>query len=743
MVLHKKITRTLLEHKAQYIGSILLIIISSLLFTALNISGVNIQDNLAVFRVNNVVEDASFITQNKIDNVAELEEKFQLILEERKQYDYKFDEQATLRILSETKKVDKYAVVKGHLLQKSREILIDQAFAKAHDLDINDELMLENNLFTIVGFMSTPDYIYPLKSVSDMLKNPETFGVAVIAKNDFSKFQNGLTFYSVKFLDSNKSQFKNYLTRNNIIINWLDKEDNNRITFVDGDVNSAIQMGRILPVAILILTILLVSIILWRLLKTEYTEIGTLYTLGYRKKEILNHYLSYPLIISLVGGIIGTIIGLLLVKPMIELFAAFYNLPVITTKFELTYVVLSLFLPLAFLIPSTIFIINRILKKPPLELMRGGGNKVKINFIERRLHLNRFRFSTKFKIREIVRNIPRTILMVAGIAFATMLLLVGFATKDSMDYLIEKNYKDIYQYNYDYIFNTMQFSDDIGGEKLNLAPYTSQEFKNGEKTFVIYGIEKDASLITFTDQNGNKLSLDQTIITKSLADKMKLKVGDRISVENKLNEKKFSITINKIADSYLADVIYMPLDEFNKLNDLPKGSFVEVISKEWLNIDESILLSYTSKEDIINSYNILIKPLRYMIGVIGFTAFIIGLIVIYVVTSLVIEENKKNISLLKILGYQQRELYSLILNSNTILVIIGFLISIPLLFVSLEQYFNAITAEMNFSFPVKLDEINMVIGFVVIILTYQISKFLNKGKINKISMVDTLKSKAE
>ena len=742
MVLTKKIKRTILEHKAQYIGSIILIIISSMLFSSFIIAGINVKDNLIKFRETHVVEDANFILQQKIENIEELEAKYNLILEERKSYDYAYNKDTTLRILDETEKINKYAVVEGNSLKDNREILIDLGFAKAHDLAVNSTLKIEGSQFKIAGFMTLPDYTYPLKSENEMLKNPDTFGVAVISEDDFSKIGQGYTFYNVKFNQDNKEEFKKFLTENNLILKWLDKKENNRISFIEGDINGTIKTGEILPVTILLLTIVLVSIILWRLLKTEFVQIGTLYALGYRKREIITHYLSYSAVLAFVGATIGTILGGFLVEPLLYAFSSFYNLPVLETVYHPVYLVISFILPFVFLLPATLFIILKVLRMPPLELMRGGGNKTKINIFERNLKLNKLKFKNKFRIREIVRNIPRTSLMILGVTFASMLLLLGFATKDSMDFLIDKNYKDIYQYNNDYIFNSFQTEKPKSGEKASFSPFTSDKL-DSENSFLIYGIEKDARLISLNDLKGNKIDFTNVIITKAFADKFKVNEGDTIEVENKLNSKKFKIEVNKIADSYLGEFIYLPLDEFNQLNGYPDGSYLELMTEEKLNIDDAKLISVTDKNDVINGYKALIEPLRYMIGMIAATAFVIGLIVIYIVTSLMIEENKNNISLFKVLGYSKKELYSLILNSNTILVITGYLISIPLLLVSMDKLFASITAEMNITIPIKLNYLSMLIGFVIIFATYEISKLLNKKKITKVSMADSLKIRAE
>lgn len=740
MVLRKKVKRTILERKALYLGSIVLIMLSTMLFSSLNIAGFNLKGNLESFREGNVLEDDFFILQNPIDDISALEKEYNLILEERYSYDYKVDENTTLRILSETEKINKYAIVAGEPLRNKNEILLDSSFAKVHDIELKSEIKIKGTDYKVVGFMSLPDYTYPLKSENELLRNPNTFGLAVMTKEAVTDFNIGLLFYSVKFTEDNKDKFISYLNQNNYIVHWVNKADNNRIKFIESDISSIIKLGKYLPIAILFMTIILVSIIVWRLLKAEYVEIGTLYALGYRKREILKHYLSYPILISLLGGLLGIILGMLLVEPLLEMYGLFYNLPLIDIEYNLDYLIGSLLLPFLFLLPVTILIIYKVLRLSPLVLMRGGGSKTKINFIERNLKLNRFSFKTKFKIREIIRNLPRTVLLILGVTFASMLYLMGFVMMDSMNYLINNSYDEVYDYNYDYIYNSFQIGTPTEGEALTFSPFTSDKT---DKSIVIYGLQEDAELIKLRDLEGNLIDLNNTIVSKSLADKIELKEGDELKVKNKLNSKEFTVKVDKVADYYLGDYIFMPIDTFNSLNGYPENSYLEVYSKKELNISEDKLLMKNEKEDLLNSFETMLEPLNYMIGIIGLFAFIIGLIVMYVVTSLLIEENKLNISLFKVLGYKKKEIYSLIFGSNIILIIIGYLLSIPILFTSLNKFFTIITEEMNVAIPIRINEKNLIIGFILIYITYLVSNALNKKRVNKIQMTDVLKSRAE
>lgn len=501
------------------------------------------------------------------------------------------------------------------------------------------------------------------------------------------------------------------------------------------------QVSASMPVAILLLTCILTGIVMWRMLKRESIIIGTLYAFGYNKKQIQNHYLRYPIIIALIGGIIGTILGALALRPMISVMVSFFNMPVGAITYSVKYIVMSILLPAIFLSAAGYLVVRKALKSSPLELIRGGKENNKVGFIEKNLRIDKLKFSTKFKIREQLRSIPRSAFLLFGVMLATMLLLVGFAAKSSLDKLTQEGFEEAFKYNYAYVFNSIQQGNPAAGEAFSELPFILESDNNMNIT--VYGVTNNSRYVTFKDKSGSRLSTDKIIVTRQLADKLKVKPQDTIKVINKFDSKMYSITIDSIAESYVGNYIYVPLTTFNSMKSLPSGSYMGLWSESKLDIPEDKLLVTVTKEDIRNAFSATTAPIQTVVGTMAFMSFIIGLIVIYVVTSMIIEENKENISLMKVLGYRKKEVYSLILNSSAFLIVLGYILGIPLLLVSLDAMFKSLTAEMSISLPITISYSYLIIGFVIIYGTYEISKFLSKKKVNRISMNEVLKSRLE
>ncbi len=748
MIINKKIMRTMLESKSQYFGSLALIIISCLLFTMFHLLSNNLSGITSSFEKKYVQEDADLMTDQALANLEELESEFNVTLEEGRTFDYSLPEDKVIRVFSENVKVNIPAVIKGSALKEDHDLLIDPSYAKANSLNLGDTLKIYDETFQISGFMSLPNYIYPLKSEGDILTDSRHFGVAVIGKNAFHSLNKGYGFYALKYNgEENRygtamSRLKDYFRNENInILNWVNAEANLRITFVQTKLNGIDRVSTAMPTAILLLSCILTGIVMWRLLKREAPIIGTLYALGYRKKQIQNHYLRYPLLIGITGGIIGTILGVIALRPMIAVMVAYFNMPVGDVDISVKYLVTSIFLPVIFLSAAGYFVVNKALKNSPLELMRGGNTNQKTGFLEKHLKLDKLRFSTKFRIREQLRSIPRSAFLLLGVAIATMLLLIGFAAKSSLDYVMKDGFEQAFKYNYHYVFNTLKQGAPPEGEAFSEALFSAKS--NDNMNLAVYGVSPYSRYITFKDKSGSKLTTDQVIITRPLADKLKVKPGDTVQIAGRADSKEYGITIDSIAETYVGNYIYVPLSQFNSMFQYPEGSYFGLWSTNKLDIPETQLLTALSVDDMKNAFDSMTQPIQAAVGTMAFISFLIGLIVLYVVTSMVIEENKETLSLMKVLGYRKKEVYSMVLNSSSYLVLAGYLLGIPLLFASVGSMLHSLTQDMSIALPLKIDSIYLIAGFIIIYLTFEISKGLSRKKVNQISMNEILKSRLE
>ena len=187
----------------------------------------------------------------------------------------------------------------------------------------------------------------------------------------------------------------------------------------------------------------------------------------------------------------------------------------------------------------------------------------------------------------------------------------------------------------------------------------------------------------------------------------------------------------------------MPIDQFNEINEYPEGSYISLISNDKLNINKEKILNVLDADDQQKGYKEYTKTFKSLINIVSIIAFIIGVVVINIIITISVEENKNNISMMKVLGYHNKKIISLMIRYNIFIVIAAYLLSVPIIKYLIKQLFDILGESMNAVIPVKLYSHNVLIGFLIILLTYEVSKFISVRRVFKISMVDSLKSKNE
>jgi putative ABC transport system permease protein len=744
MALNKRIKRVFLENKAQYIGSIVLIILSTYAFTLMNQFALNFERLVSEFQAEYLQEDAAFTTESEIDDLPALESAADALIEEGLTFDVTLVEGQTLRLFSHNNKVNIPAILEGTGLSSSGQLLLGQYFATANDYEIGDQIQILDRTFTVVGFMTRPNFIYPVQSESDLLPQP-IFGTAVISQEDFAAFDQAGTFYAVKFNNADQNplarsiQFRELLSSRGInIIQWTDIEDNRRVSIVRAEVQILNLVSKAVPSAVLLLGTIMVCVVIWRMIKREAPIIGALYALGYKREEIYRHYLLFPLLIAIVGGIIGTIAGTFLVRFMVSFMVTVFIVPLTGIELNPPVLVISPLLPIILLGASGFLVIRKELQHSPVELMRGKEDENKINFLERALKLERFRFATKFTIRQQLRSLSRVAFLLVGVAVATMLLLWAFFLQSSTEFLTE-GVAAVYDFEYEYTFPELRYDPlPEGAEPFAAALFLPDA--NASHDFHVTGIAPDTTMVTLVDESGNRLRTDQVLITKPLADQLNVTDGGTVNIVRKLDGRTFSLKIDRVADNYEGNFIFLPLADFNETFDMPPGSYLGAFSNVELDLPADETYNVVTLAEKIAGIEELLATVAAMIGLLAVIAFGISVIVIYVVTSLLVEENKDIIALMKIFGYRKKEINSLILNSSIIVVVIGYLIGIPLtlsavgvLIQTMEETVGLTLPPATFSLPYLL------IGLVVVMLSYELSKRMCRRKVNAVSMSEALK----
>ena len=747
MVLRKRVWRMIKKNKGRYIGIVILILVGSLYFTAATGISTTLENMVVGFAEEYRQEDLTFSTDKPIQDIAALEEESGALIEAYRQYDVKLPN-GELRLLSPGTKVNIPAVTSGRGLENPGDILLDPHFCQTQGLTIGGQIELNGKTFRIVGTMAVPNYVYIIKNLRDVLPT-SGFGIGIVSGADLSAFpeasNEAVTVYGARFqdrknIDAQTTKLHGLLSQKGYSLSeWLDSENNMRVNMPWGNISSMKSMSFPVATAFFLLSCLIVGVMIMRTVKSDGVVIGTLYAQGYRRRELTRHYMTIPVLLSAVGGLAGTLLALPCVRPVVNSMLASYILPDKGNTFSPLNLALAVLVPVALIGLSSFLAIRRILRKTAVDLMKGDEQKAKVNFIERALRLDRLQFNTKFRIREQVRSIPRLLFLVLGVSAASMILLFGFTYNYSMDVVMDKGSITRYQYPLEYNFKEIQNLQERAVPK-GAEPYNALRcYPEGRESveFYLVGMEPDSIGFKVNDMQGNALSRDQVNISSPLASRLKLTEGDTIRFVNKLDGKSYSLAIDGIVEAYGEQFVYMPFDEFNRMTGQPVGSYSTVLSSHEIDFDESLLSGVMDARNP-EAYEDLNALTTLIVTSVTALAVLIAVIILFLVTSLMIDENRNTISLLKIFGYRGKEVTNLILNSSTPAVFVGFWLGLPFMLAFGNVLYGYVAEITNMLIPMTVNPLYVLISFALIFAVYEITKRLCGRKLAKISMSEAL-----
>lgn len=680
-----------------------------------------------------------FYTLKPVD-IKKLEEKFGLVLQEHHTFDYELG-QKVIRFFDVAEKVNR-PYIEPETKLKRGEIALNYSFCKANGIEIGDYINIRGKKFKVVGYAYLPNYVYVIQSDQDLLPDPKVFGIGLMNYEDMKEL--GVKFksyyYSATGGPEDLSALQSELNRDYGLLNFLEKKEDLRIITTELKMQTAEPMIYAFTTILVLVSSFLLFLVITRTIRAMHYEIGTLYALGFTGKELLAALMRFPLIIWISGSLPGFIAGLFSSKSLVEFYLSYFEIPLVRQFSPAQEALAGVLIPGIFMFAATYLAVRSFLGLGPVEIIRGETSKapgrgLRFSFVER------FSFKRRLMLKHALMNISRELLLVFGVAFATFLLLYVVVAQAAFTRLINKTYGEDFKYSYVYFFNDIQFENIYPeAERFNLMP---SEAANGDVKIQIYGIEKDTELINLRDEKGRKLQPDGLIVTRPVADKLNLKVGDTIKLKSKILGKEFTFEVKGIANIYAGNHGYLSLENFNRTFGYPEGAFIGLYSQKKLPVSEEKLASVLDKDHLIKAFNASMDTLKSTIQIMGAVAFFFALSIVYVLSSLTISENRKPISLFKILGYKERELSAIFLGFNKYSFLAGFLLGLPAYSSFIGYLYRELLKSVDFAIDMKVGAAELAASFLILALVFVISNWLSLRKIFKIQAAEILKEQMD
>jgi putative ABC transport system permease protein len=739
MILNKRIKRNIKGNISFHVSAFLLTAISVSLLVILTTVGYMIKISVSSIMESNNVEDAEFATTELINNekISWMEEEFNIFLERMRYVDVDSDNY-TLRVFSETEKINTYELLEGEPLSSDREILISRDFSLAHDIQIGDSIEINDNSHTVVGIAVRPDYLHALKDTSDVGLEKEKFGVAIVLSSVLDEIGDENNYYAIKYNEANDTTIRKFISSEFNPTSYTSAAANRRINNPRTMGDEILSNTSVIIPVMFIMVMAIIAIVIGRMAKKEQKQIGTLSALGYKKRELCFHYVNFAVFPAITGAIFGVLFSLIILKPACLYFAN--NLEQLNYNITppLFIIVLSFLIPAVLYGMTAYLTVKRLLKKNTAILLSGNASvKTKI----RKIFVNsKMKFQSKFQLRSLMKNKIRSLAVLIGLLIGSVLILTGFIALDSTNTMIDTRIDSSGDYEYEYFLNTMESDNLITGEKALSYRF---EVEGYNSLLMMVGIRENSKYPVLKCKSGQPIEYGNYYISNVGAEYYGISAGDELTLYHPLTLESVTITIADIIDDNSRGILYTSTENVAEILNVSEKSYNTILTDNELNIPEEKIIMFSSKGIIKEQMKQLLSTVYSLLGMILFFGVLLSMITTYLIVNMLVEENKNNISMLKVLGYRPKEINKLVLNTNHILLPIGFIISIPFSQQLAAAIFRGNIESMgNYIEPV-VSAWSVLLSFIILCVSYFLSLFFLKRKVYKVDMVESLKDNRE
>lgn len=535
---------------------------------------------------------------------------------------------STLRIYQNREEVDKVFLMEGVFPESKDEIAIDRMYADNNGLKVGEAGLHYNYSWT---YDRAPSNEREEKEMAE--------------------------------------EFMEALSEKGVLTNYVPQYLNQAIKFTDEDMGS----DRIMFVTFLYIVIAIIAFVFAvttsNMITKEATVIGTLRASGYTKGEIIRHYMALPVLVTLVSAVVGNILGYTaFLKVAINIYYTNYSLPTFVTVWNADAFIKTTVIPVMLMIAINYVIIASKMGLSPMKFLRRDLSK--------RQKKKAFKLNTKigimkrFRLRIIFQNMPNYVTLIVGIFFANVIMILGMAFPALLTHY-QESISDSIISNYQYVLKTEVETE--GAEKYSAASLATIEGRLKSESVSLFGISTESEYLSLD------LEDDKVYISSSLSEKFGVSEGESITLKEEYGDKEYSFDVAGIYDYSAGIAVFMSQEFFNETFGYDEGYFNGYLSDEKIeDIDEMFIATVITEDDINKMSRQLNASLGGVFDIFFWFGLVMFVLIIYLLSKLVIEKNAQSISMTKILGYSNKEISKLYVMSTSLVVIISFIVTMPI-----------------------------------------------------------------
>lgn len=499
------------------------------------------------------------------------------------------------------------------------------------------------------------------------------------------------------------------------------------------------------------IAILVIATSMGRMVEQQRTQIGTMNALGLKRHKIMLHYISFSLVVSVVGVVLGLLAGTLWGSPaVIGMFANWYIVPGLHSVFHPMYFIIAAGI-VAVCVLASYMSCRKLLRIKPAEALRPAApKKGKSCIFEKLPFWEKLSFTSQYNLRDISRAKLRSFMCVIGTAVGMLLMVYAVGCNELLGSMVEINFNRVSAGEYQIKFSEDAKTEDVDamaeeldGEVVMVNQIEVAKKKNApseEKKKETITVLEGKNLYNILDLNNQveNLTPGTVGISRKLAEDLHVERGDTIYWHLYSKNTWYEAEVGTIYRSLESQGIAYLREDYEKTGAEYTPGFLMTNERE---VEDKADLSYVtgvnSKSEMQAAYENSMSVINMMVVMMAVFSILMIVVVLYNSGVLSFHERVKEFATLKVLGLQSSKIRKILSIQNLWLSIIGILIGAPLGNVSLNAMIN--TNGENFDYNLSLAPVDYIIAGILVMIISMLVSFMFSKRIRKLDMVEILK----
>ena len=622
------------------------------------------------------------------------------------------DETLSARVISipdeETPEINRFIVREGEFLAAAdgRHALVDNLFTTYYDLKPGDNVSLvyqgRDRDFQISGAITSPEYLWKSKGGAELITSPGDFAVVIVRRNavdDMLDVEGKINEITLRFgpganTEAVKAEINAYLDRFGSH-RLIEKENQLSYATLKSDIDGFEEMAIAMPVLFLSITAMVAFAMLTRIVQSQRHIIGLMRAEGFSRAQILRHYLTFPILIALIGNGLGILWGTFAAGGFTSLYVETLDLPFTVVVSQTRVIVVAFVIGLVACVIAGIQPALAAAQLTPSEAMRtniaSGGASI---MLERLLPIRRLPGMLRLALRNMARGRWRTLSSIMGIAVSVALVTAVMGMLDTMNNAFDVQFNEIQQHDLKAVF-----AQPIDYRKAEVFQSWQQVHRaepiaeipvklvNGSRSehSVVTAVMEGATLLTPEHVSGAEpLSEDGIFLTETLARDLGLDVGDTVMVESERQDQAFPVA--GLVRFPMGESAYMRLSQ---AASLMRGHHATsaLIALEHIDHEEEVtrmlemrayVLSVERSAAVREGFEEIMALTNLFIGIMTIFGMSLAAFAVFNTVTLNVTERSRELATMRTLGFSKRQVNLLITTESLITGVVGIILGFVL-----------------------------------------------------------------